>query len=234
MPFGFGRKAAMPIDTSLLDAFVAALPPDAGTSGPAPKWTERDTTQLAGRDIPLYTLFMNTSARQTFSGGLLRFLLPQTSPSITAWNSLDGWHSDWPSVADGGVFATDWLGRLYLFAPDKPKRDEPSVVRFDPATARRDVFNATFGEFFGDAMPRLWRQLLSYDFLESWRAAGRVVPAADACVCPRVSLALGGSTDLANLEVSSLVVWVSLEGQIFEQVKHLPPGTTIRVKSPST
>lgn len=227
MPFGWGRKEAGALDVGLLDAFDAALSPDPGAAGPAVGWTARDTKALTGREIPLFTVFMAERARTSVGAGLLRFLLPASSPSIEGWNGQGGWHSDWPSFPGGAAFASDWLGRVYLFADGKPKGDEPRVARFDPATAEREVFDATFGEFVGDAMPRLWRDLLSVDILDAWRGAGGAMPAVDACVCHKIPLVLGGSDDVSNLEISPLVVWVSLSGQIHEQVKDLPPGTPI-------
>ena len=68
-----------------------------------------------------------------------------------------GWHVDWRSFPGGAVFATDWRGRLYVFANDKVKDGEPQVTRFDPDLARREIFNTTFADFFGNALPRLSR-----------------------------------------------------------------------------
>ena len=39
---------------------------------------------------------------------------------------------------------------------------------------------------------------------------------------------LGGSNDLSNIEISDLSVWISIIGQIHNQVKDLPKGTKIQ------
>jgi len=227
MPFRLGRKEPPPPDAALLDAFAAALSPDPGADGPATRWSPQDTKALVGRDVPLFTLFMAERSRSSFGGGLLRFLLPQTRPSITDWNSRDGWHSDWPSVPGGFVFASDWLGRLYLLVDEKRHGDEPHVALFDPVTVEFESFGSTFGEFLGNMMPRLWRVLLEVELFEAWRGAGGDIPAPGDCVCHKIPLALGGADNVSNMETMSLMVWVSICGQIHEQTKDLPPGTPI-------
>lgn len=63
--------------------------------------------------------------------------------------------------------------------------------------------------------------------LTEWQASGGEMPLPDQCVVPRVSPFLGGSDAIGDCEVISLMVAVSLAGQIWEQVKDLPPGTKI-------
>ena len=85
----------------------------------------------------------------------------------------------------------------------------------------------SFGEFIGKALAEDWRNLLDVDRLDAWRAAGNEVPRFDQVVAPKQPLVLGGSDEIAELELSFLVVAVSFCGQIWEQMKHLPPGTKI-------
>lgn len=229
MPFGWGnRDKAAPPDTGLLDAFDRALPPDAASTGPASGWTDKDTRSLLGRDLPLFTVFMAERARSSVGNGVLRFLLPNTEPSLIGWNDRQGWRSDWPSVEAGTAFASDWRGGIYLLGKNKKIRDgEPPVVFLDPAAAEVVVLDCTFGEFLGEVMAADWPNLLEADRLDAWRAAGGETPSPDQCVSPKIPLFLGGSTEIADLEVGSLVIAVSLAGQMWERVRNLPPGTPI-------
>jgi hypothetical protein len=171
---------------------------------------------------------MADRARSSVGNGILRLLMPHTRPSLIDWNGRHGWRSDWPSAEPGIAFASDWTGRLYLLATNKKIRNgEPPVVLLNPAAAEVAVLDYTFAEFLGEAIAADWRKLLEVDRLDEWRVAGGRTPSPDECIAPNVPLFLGGSTKIADLEVSSLVVAVSMAGQMWEQVKHLPPGTPI-------
>jgi hypothetical protein len=174
VPFGWGSrdKSATP-GAGLLDAFDRALPPDAASTGPASGWTDKDTRSLLGRDLSIFTLFMGEHVRSSVGDGALRFLMPDTKPSLIAWNGRDGWRSDWPSAEPGIAFASDWTGRLYLLASGKRFRNaEPPVILLDPNSAEVAVLDYAFGEFMGGAIAADWRNLLEADRLDEWRAAG--------------------------------------------------------------
>jgi len=228
VPFGWRNKddAERP-DTAPLDAFDRALPPDPGSSGPA-RWTDKDTRSLLGRDLPLFTIFMAERARASVGGGLFRFLLPDARPYLTGWNAGNGWRADWPSAPAAVAFASDWTGRLYLLSTGKQVRNsEPIVLVLDPATAEIESVDMTFGEFLGRGLATNPRHVLEADRLDAWVAAGGEVPPPGQCVAPKVPLFLGGSDDVGDLSMTSLVVLVSFCGQMWEQVKDLPPGTRI-------
>jgi hypothetical protein len=206
---------------------VETLGRDEGASSPAPEWDANHTRRLLGSDVPLFTRFIRESGGRSFGGGMLRFLSAESEPSVSRWGR-SGWREDWPTLPPGVVFATDWCGRLYLFASGKKLRNgEPRVARFDPAAAEPAVLDANFGEFLGGVIPSHWRELLDADRLETWVAAGNPRPGPEECVVPKVPLFLGGSDAVESLELTSLVVAVSLAGQIWEQVKDLPPGTPV-------
>ena len=104
MPFWGNMKEPAPVDTTSLDAFARALPGDAGSVGPVAGWTDKRTRDLLGRDLPLFTAFLSGPARSSVGGGALRFLLPETDPSLVEWNDRGGWRSDWPSVKPAIAF----------------------------------------------------------------------------------------------------------------------------------
>lgn len=153
MPFGWGNKGSAVPDITLLDAFERALPPDPDAAGPIGTWTDRDTKGLLGLDLPLFTAFMRERARSSVGGGVLRFLLPDSRPSLLGWNARNGWHSDWPSLPSGVVFASDWMGNLFLMSPKrKGPGGQPSVVMLAPATSEVVDLEVGFGEFLGELM----------------------------------------------------------------------------------
>ena len=230
MPFGWGKKheqSAQP-DMSVLDTFERAMPADAHSAGPAVGWSEEKTFELLQRPLPLFTVFLAERARSSVGGGVLRFLLPETEPSLTTWNGPDGWRSDWPSLPPAVAFASDWMGRLYLLASrEQLRHGEPPVAILAPTTGEFELLDYTFGEFLAEALAADWEELLDVQRLAEWRVAGGQVPEFDQCVAPKTPMMLGGSDEIDALEITSLVVAVSIGGQIWEQIKDLPEGTAI-------
>ena len=228
MPFGWRKKdEPVKLDTGELDAFDRALPGDAGSIGPAVGWTEKDTRVLLGRDLPMFTAFVAGHARSSVAGGAMRFLLPSTNPSLVSWNSRGGWHADWPSVEPSVAFATDWMGRLFLLLPrSNGKGGGPALGLLETSTGELTVFDYAFAEILA-ALAGDWRGLLAADRLDEWRAAGNAAPTFDQVVAPKQPLFLGGSEEISEMELTPLVVAVSFGGQMWEQVKDLPPGTKI-------
>lgn len=226
MPFGFGKKAASEPREIDLGPFLEALPRDAEPV-PLAGWTSGDTEALLGRDVPAFTAFMAEHAGASFGGGQLRFLGQAGRPSIRDWNAETGWRADWPSMPRATAFASDWLGRLYLFDPKRLRNGEPRIGLLDPASGEYEVIDRPFEDFLVDILVEEGRQLLDSDRLAEWISSGGRVPAPDECVAFTVPLILGGEREPSNMEVTSLVVWVSLSGQIYEQTKDLPPGTEI-------
>jgi hypothetical protein len=108
------------------------------------------------------------------------------------------------------------------------KNGEPALGLLAPTTGESIVLDYSFGEFLGEALTKDWRTLLDADRLDEWRAAGNGVPRFDQVVTPKQPLILGGSDEISEMQLSSLVVAVSFGGQIWEQVKDLPPGTAIK------
>jgi hypothetical protein len=227
VPFGLGRRDEAAADPRALDALLSALPADPVAIGPATGWAPSHTKRLLGRDLPLFTHFMAERVRSSVGGGLLRFLTPATEPSIDELNGSHGWNEDWPSIPSGVVFATDWLGALYLFSHSKPKNGQPRIARLDSATAQYELYDATFADFCLGRIGLGWQDLLAVELFQAWRRSGCPVPGPAQCVCPKIPLSFGAPFDASNLEVMPLVVWLYISGQIHEQVRKLPPGTKI-------
>lgn len=225
MPFGWGRQEDGPLDLAALDEFDRAFGSDPDASRRGAIWSAADTTRLVGRDLPLFTLFMSEHVRPVVADGLLRFLTPTTTPSIAALNGAEGWRSDWPSVAKGVAFATDWLGSPFLLIEGKGK-GEPQIGRLDTWSGQLAVVATTFADFCR-LLAANSPSLLSASLFNAWRDSGGVTPSAGDCISPNPPPIISGSVDPAQMEVLPLVVWISISGQIFEQVRRMPPGTKI-------
>ena len=86
-----------------------------------------------------------------------------------------------------------------------------------------------------DSPTSLQTQLNTVDGQDRYLMAGLAVAAFNAGLLPgarqvlsfKVAPALGGSFEPHNIEVSDLVVTLSIAGQIHQQIKDLPPGTPI-------
>ena len=117
------------------------------------------------------------------------------------------------------------------------------------------ILASSFGDLFLQSQDGLWfldtvdgtlarvwdnRQVLETQLntpegQDRFLMAGLVIAAHDSGLLPgdrevlsfKVPPVLGGQLDTANIEVSDLVVALSLLGQIHQQIKDLPPGTSI-------
>jgi hypothetical protein len=226
MPFSFGKKPTTTPTSVDISALAAAFPKDDHLSGTG-SWTTRDAKGLLGLDLPSFTGFISEQAGASFGGGLLRILAPDTRPSLLDWNRRDGWHHDWPSVPAAKVFASDWLGRLYLLDPARRPDGQPRVALLDPATGEYEVIDHSFDELIEEIWPTAGHDLFDVDRFDAWQQTGGRVPGLDECVAYAIPLPLGGTPDLSNMEVLFLNVWISISGQIFEQTKGMPPGTRV-------
>jgi hypothetical protein len=211
---------------TLLDQYLQAHPPDSPLSTRLP-WTEGDTRRLLGEDPRDFTPFFAQLPAASFDHGLLRWLLPELEPSITAWNADGGWKTDWPSQQELIAFASDWLGRLYVFNRASRIRSEFEIARLEPGSGMLVDSGSTFSDFVGTDLIRHKADLLSTDYYEDWLDQGGAQPRPDQCVGYRVPLFLGGEDDIPNLELTDIGVYVSVCGQLYMQVADLPAGTAI-------
>lgn len=123
------------------------------------------------------------------------------------------------------VFATDWLGRHYAAGATD---EGVLVVRADIGSADLDVIgplpefleflrkDRKADEFFDE---KAFRKLLTKNH--------QLTLPFDRCASYKVPLFLGGEPTLDNLELVFTTVHWSLFGQLYQQVKDLPPGTPI-------
>jgi hypothetical protein len=217
-----GTLAAM----NALDSFRRAYTPDPQSSA-ALGWSAGDTRALLGSEPRDFTEFVTRVARDSYGNGLFRCLLPNGQPSLVDWNQPGGWRTDWADLPRLIVWATDWLGRMWCFDLDHKVKGEPSMVRVEPGMGTWSEMDMKFGDFIGRELGKYREDLLSEEFYRDWLAAGGAVPRPDQCVGYRIPPMLGGEDDVPNLEISDLMVYVSLTGQLGTQTADLEPGTRI-------
>jgi hypothetical protein len=210
-----------------LDSFRGAYVPDPQSTS-APGWSPSETKALLGSEPKDFADFVARAARDSFENGLFRCLLPNGRPSLVDWNRPDGWRSDWPEFPRLIAWATDWMGRLWCFDPDHKVKGEPSIVRLEPGMGTVSEWDMKFADFIGRELVEGREDLFSEEYYRDWLAGGGAVPKPDQCVGYRVPPFLGGEDDVPNLEISDLMVYVSLNGQLGAQrpISSRAPGST--------
>lgn len=174
--------------------------------------------ELLGYRLTDYTEFLTEVARSSFAGGLIRFLLPQTDPSIFSWNSPEGWVSDWKQW-DGRlvVFAYDWLGRQISFDLARREDDEPLISILEPGTGQLLEVPENFHGFIEQEIIDYHDAALASTFHSQWIKNGNPLPLFRECVGYKVPLFLGGEDSINNVEISDIDVYVSLCGQYYSK-----------------
>lgn len=224
MPFGLGGKGAAAADADAIVArFLAALPPDHGAiRAGAGVWRAADTKQLLGRGDPVFTALMGV-AQTSHGGGLLRFFLPGTKPSLVEWNGRYGWHGSWPSKPKAIAFASDWLGNLFLLDPNRAPSGLRRVALLDLATGAYDVFG-DLAEFLA-SLPDNWERILFKRTFDEYLAAGGRRPNIRECVEYAIPPGVRGRRrNLRNMKIHGLEVVVSRAGQQRDKYGAIPPG----------
>ena len=228
MPLGFGSKgtaAALDVD-AIMARFLAALPPDKGAiRAGAGMWKTADTKKLLGQDDRAFTALMSV-AQTSHGGGLLRFFLPSTRPSLVEWNGRHGWHESWPSRPRAIAFAADWMGNLILLDPGRAPSGLHNVAFLDLATGAYDV-GGDLAEFV-DSLLDDWEGVLFKRRFDEYQAAGGQRPSITECVGYVTPPVVGADpVDLANMKVVNLEVAVSRAGQLLDRSGAMPLGQRI-------
>jgi hypothetical protein len=224
MPFGLGGKGpAAAVDADAIMArFLAALPPDHGAfRAGAGVWRAADTRRLLGRDDRVFTALLGV-AQTSHGGGLLRFFLPATKPSLVEWNGRYGWHESWPSKPKSIAFASDWLGNLILLDPSRAPSGLRRVALLNLATGAYDVCG-DLAEFL-DSLPDNWDKILFKRTFDEYLAVGGTRPSITECVDYAIAPLVGGEEDLGNMKVLGLEVAVSVAGRRRDKYGAIPPG----------
>lgn len=175
-----------------------------------------------------FAAFMSSVARRSFDAGLLRFLPTRGEPSLDDANGPAGWLEAWPDVQERlWVFAYDWLGRLYGFDRVRTTDGSSTVSRLDIGVGEILEADVPFDDFVNDLLVGQGDDVLARDYFQEWLGEGGRPLRPTECVGFKVPLFLGGADEVANLELTSIRVYLALSGQLFAQASKHPLGGAI-------
>lgn len=121
-------------------------------------------------------------------------------------------------------FGFDWMGRQYAV----DTTSDHNLLMFDPSTGEVFELPQSIEAFHNSELVNDRDSILSEDsFNDAINILNVKFLSYESCLGYKVPLFLGGKDDLNNYEVADLEVYWSIQGQIFSQVKDLPPGTKI-------
>jgi hypothetical protein len=224
MPFGLRGNGQAAADADAIVArLLEALPPDHGAiRAGAGVWRAADTKRLLGRDDRVFTALLRV-VQTSHGGGLLRFFLPATKPSLTEWNGRHGWHESWPSKPNSIAIASDWLGNLILLDPSRAPSGKRRVALLDLATGAYDLFG-DLAEFL-DSLPDNSERLLFKRRFDEYLAAGGRRPNITECVEYAIAPLVGdGKENLRTMRILGLEDAVAIAGQRRDKYGAIPPG----------
>lgn len=124
-------------------------------------------------------------------------------------------------------FGSDWLGRQFAVDQARILAGEPQVLMLEPGTG--EALEIPVGEtaFHEEELLEYADAAVAEGFYRKWLAAGGEPPHYEQCVGYKVPLFLGGSDDVANLQLTDLEVYWSISAQLLAKARSLPAGTRI-------
>lgn len=176
-------------------------------------------------DLPGLAQFFAEYAGSSFEDGLYRVMRPA---------DLAGWQERielaFPEFADRVIcFAYDWAGSIFALDTERLEGGQAGVLLFEPGTGEALRIPSNLHTFHNSGLIEFGEAALSISFYEQWRASDGDAPAYDQCIGYRKPLFLGGVDEVENLELSDLDVYWHIMGQLIEQTRGLPPGTSVRI-----
>ncbi|GAA2027315.1 hypothetical protein GCM10009819_08410 [Agromyces tropicus] len=126
------------------------------------------------------------------------------------------------------TFAFDWLGRQFSLDPTRGDYDDPGILMFEPGTAEALEIPTTFSRFFDEELVDEPDAALALQFYRDWLDSGGPAPGFAKCVGYRTPLFLGGTDDVANLEVLDIGVYLGLTAELRQRTRGLPVGDRIK------
>lgn len=176
-----------------------------------------------GVSVPGYGDFMSKYSGVSMAAGMYRI---HEVDDIEKWNEIISeafpkFHSNFSS------FGFDWLGRQFALDGERLTPDGPEVLMFEPGTGDVLEIPATFASFHDDEIVNHRNEALASEFFAQWfKNTVQLTPRE--CAGYKVPLFLGGEDNVDNLEVIEMEVYWVLSGQLLNQTRRLPHGTTIK------
>ncbi len=189
------------------------LRPDAGSSPSL----EEAFPEFGGYVSDAGHTFLSTLVARSYGGGLLRFGADIVASAL----------NDWPWAARLLPFAYDWMGRVYGLDTTRTVDGLALVSRVEPDIGEILESDIPFDEFVADQFGADAEATLAIDFFDEWQAAGGRPLDIRECAGFQIPLFLGGTEDVANLEIVDVDVYLTIAGQLAGQTTGMEPGTQI-------
>jgi len=162
-------------------------------------------------------------AGASFNRGIYRLHHPSTVPR---WNEIVG--EAFPEVRRRvHCFAWDWLGRQFALDTARRANGEPLILILEPGSGLVLEVPVPFQAFHNREIVDDPDGVLAVSLFRDWSSATGQAIGPTQCVGFKVPLFLGGTDDLSNFEVTDGEVYWGVVGQIWNQVRHLPPDARI-------
>lgn len=161
----------------------------------------------------------------SFEDGLYRVMRPVDLPQWQERIELA-----FPEFADRVVcFAYDWAGNVFTLNTERLEDGQAGVTLFEPGVGEVLQIPSNLQTFHENGLIEFGEAALGISFYKKWREAGGAVPAYDRCVGYRKPLFLSGVDDVENLEISDIDIYWRIVGQLIQQTRGLPLGTSVNV-----
>jgi hypothetical protein len=159
----------------------------------------------------------------TFDGGLYR-----VHTSVSAAAATQFVVDAFPEFQTRAMcFAFDWLGRQFATDSARGVASDPEVLMFEPGTGQVLEIPVPFSDFHDEELVAYTDEALASGFFAAWMTTHGSALGFNECVGYRTPLFLGGSDDVANLEISDIDVYWTIMGQLRLKALNLPAWTAI-------
>ena len=140
-----------------------------------------------------------------------------------AWNSPTGWKAEWDGAWDDcWCFGEDVFGSQFALAGDE-------VVLADAETARREPVAGSLADW-AERVLEDYDYLCGYPLARDWQERHGPLPPGKR-LFPKTPFMLGGDFTVDNLGAVAAEEAMRARGEIFRQVRDLPPGAKVRLKT---
>lgn len=122
-------------------------------------------------------------------------------------------------------FGYDWLGRH--FALNVATKASENIFMFEPGTGEVLDIPTNFIDFHDQEIVDYPNEVFAAEFFKQWSQAYQLELNHQDCVGYKIPLFLSGEDTINNLEMINMDVYWTICGQLINQARTLPPGTTI-------
>lgn len=209
------------MNRSLGKLLEIAGPPLAGQFQTLP----RDLLEFAGPlSIELVELLQLRNGFFAFESALHVFHsgASASEPSIEDWNAASLWRSHYAGTADQCLFfAEDAFGFQFCVRDDSIQFFDPECGRFQPLA---DSLESWAAQLLAD-----YEYWTGFPLAHEWQLKNGRIPPANR-LSPAIPFILGGEFKADLLHAIDSVELMRFRADLLRQTKHLPDGTTVRLR----